>query len=158
MHVPSTAERLRAYEDAMQSVGADPGDLLRTFPYLAPATTAEYRQMVRMVQDALHTMLSGPTPPTAVFCLRDHYAAAVVEATENMGIRIPEDLEVLAFIDRPRYLLRIPDGVRQIEQDLATIGKVAAARVMGRLRGETLAPEHILVPALASERRVVHAS
>lgn len=145
--VNSTHQRRKAYEDTLASIGQDPKRLIRTFPYIGPDSAREFEQMVQLVYDALHTMLHSPNPPTAVFCLRDHYAAAVAEAAEQLGLKVPDDLEIIGFIDRPSWLLRLPESVVRIEQDLACIGRIAAERIQTRLRGEALPVERIKVMA-----------
>lgn len=146
-HVASTTDRLRAYQDAMTEAGCDTSGLLRTFPYLTPDTHREYEQVVQMVHDALFALLHAPNPPTAVFCLRELYAVATVQACEMLGVRIAQDLEVLAFFDRPSVMMRNPEKINRIVQDIEEIGQIAARRVLARLAGEPLSPERILVPA-----------
>ena len=101
--------------------------------------------MVEMVQDALSETLDSDNPPTAVFCTREHYASAVIEACGNLDVPAPE---IAAFVDRPPYLMALPNTVRRVVQDLDSIGRTAAHRVLRRIRGEELPPVRILVPPL----------
>lgn len=139
-HVVSVVERMRAYRDVA------PTPLIRTFPYFAPNNLFEYRQVVQMVQDALFALLAGPQAPTALFCLRDIYAAAAFDAAERLMLNVPRDLEILAFTDQNSLLLRQPRLVAQIHQDLEAIGRMAANRVRDRLENSDLEPERIRVP------------
>jgi DNA-binding LacI/PurR family transcriptional regulator len=145
--VSSTHERLQAYLDQMEAIGLPAGPLIRTFPYIAPDTHREYLQMIQLVSDALTVLLSRPDPPTALFCLRDHYAAAAVEACRSLGVTLPDDLEIVAFIDRPASALPIPDYVHRIEQDVESIGRIATERLLARREGRPMEPETIRVPA-----------
>jgi DNA-binding LacI/PurR family transcriptional regulator len=106
--------------------------------------------MVEMVRDALSTSMDQPHPPTTVFCSREHYASAIVEACAGLSISVPDQLRIVAFVDRPSYLFQLPESVIRIRQDVALMGKVAADRVLRRLNGEKLPLECILVPALNS--------
>lgn len=146
--VPSTQSRLKAYQDTMEGISRDPSAHLRMFPYLAPSSLAEYETMIQMVQDAIEAMLARPNPPTAIFCLRDHYAAAAAEACRRLQVSIPDQLEILGFVDRPPFLLTMPSSVRRIRQDTVRIGRLVAERIQRQLDGKPVPPERVLVPAL----------
>lgn len=150
-HVVSTAERLRAYEDAVRARGGDPARLVRSFPYLAPNSAREYEQARQLVHDALAAMLAGPEPPTAVFCMRHLYGVVAMEALERLGRRVPEDVEVLAFFDRHSFLMHHPERTIRIFQDLDEIGRLAAGKIVGRLRGAPVAPTQTVIPARRKE-------
>lgn len=167
-YVSSTHDRAEAYHDFMRKMGQDSSELFRQFPYVAPFGDSQFEIMVRMVQDALTAMLHSSDPPTAVLCLRDHYAAAVDEALYRIdlsqagqeksdrgstrqgkldGARRPR-LEVLAFIDRPTWMLRLRTDVHRIQQDVPRMGQIAAERLRKRIAGEILPVEHFKVPAV----------
>jgi LacI family transcriptional regulator len=153
-HVVSTAERLRAYEDALRGRGEDPRRLVRSFPYLAPNTAREYEQAQQLVHDALAAMLTGPQPPTAVFCMRHLYGVVAMEALDRLGKRVPEDVEVLTFVDRHSFLMRHPERTVRIFQDLDEIGRLAACKIVDRLAGVASAPSQTVVPARRKEPSV----
>ncbi|MFZ4508628.1 MAG: LacI family DNA-binding transcriptional regulator [Fimbriimonas sp.] len=146
MNVTSVRDRFNGYRDEMEEAGLFDRSLVRLLPYIAPVCEAEYEQMIQLVQDALVAMRHGSNPPTAVFCLRDHLTGAVCEAANRIGIRIPEDLEVLGYNERPNWLLKLPDGLWTIQQNVAEIAALAAQRVRARLGGEQIPFEHVLVP------------
>jgi LacI family transcriptional regulator len=154
-HVVSTAERLRAYEDALRARGEDPRKLVRSFPYLAPNTAREYEQAQQLVHDALAAMLSGPQPPTAVFCMRHLYGVVAMEALDLLGKRVPEDVEVLTFVDRHSFLMRHPERTVRIFQDLDEIGRRAARKIVDRLGGAPVQPTQTVVPARCKEPTMV---
>lgn len=154
-HVVSTAERLRAYEDALRARGEDFRRYVRSFPYLAPNTAREYEQAQQLVHDALSAMLNGPQAPTAVFCMRHLYGVVAMEALDQLGKRVPEDVEVLTFVDRHSFLMRHPERTVRIFQDLDEIGRRAALRIVDRLAGAALAPMQMVVPARYKEPAMV---
>jgi DNA-binding LacI/PurR family transcriptional regulator len=125
--------------------GSDSHRNFYAFPYLAPDSEDEYRQMVEMVQDALVESQESNDPPTAVFCTREHYASAVIEACGNLDLAPPD---IAAFVDRPPYLMALPGSVRRVVQDLDSIGRTAVQRVLRRIEGEDLLPARILIPSL----------
>ena len=150
-HVVSTAERLRAYEDALRKRGGNPARLVRSFPYLAPSTARELEQALQLVQDALAAMLAGPEPPTAVFCMRHLYGVVAMEALDRMDKRVPDDMEVLTFVDRHSFLLRNPERTMRIFQDLDEIGRIAARKIADCLGGHRSPPTQTVVPARRKE-------
>ncbi|MTD14267.1 LacI family DNA-binding transcriptional regulator [Nakamurella sp. YIM 132087] len=54
------------------------------------------------------SLLSGPDRPTAVLCLADSFAYGVYQAARDLGLRVPEDVSVLGFDDRPVSRLLSP--------------------------------------------------
>nr|WP_282576781.1 substrate-binding domain-containing protein [Streptomyces lichenis] len=44
-------------------------------------------------------LLDGPDRPSAVFCVTDDQAIGLLRAAAELGIRVPEDLAVVAFDD-----------------------------------------------------------
>ncbi len=150
-HVVSTAERLRAYEEALRARGEDPQRFVRSFPYLAPNTAREYEQAQQLVHDALAAMLAVPEPPTAVFCMRHLYGVVAMEALDRLGRRVPDDVEVLTFIDRHSFLMRHPERTARIFQDLDEIGRLAARKIVDRLGGAAVLPTQTVVPARRKE-------
>ena len=146
--VSSTADRIRGFVDVARSQGIEPAALLRPQPYLAPNSAEEFQEMKDLAVRTLSELLASPDPPTAVFCSREHYAAAVVEALGQIDSGL--EIDVAAFVDRPPYMLALPDKVLRVRQDLETIGRIAADRVMARMDGEQLEPTRMLVPAILS--------
>ena len=142
--VSSTSDRVRAYRDLLEMVGADTRQHFHAFAYYEPNTESEYRDMVAIVRDALVEAFDREDAPTALFCTREHYVSAAVEACAEIGVPVPE---MAAFVDRPSYLMALPDSVRRVTQDLDAIGRLAAERITRRIHGERLAPEQFLVPA-----------
>jgi DNA-binding LacI/PurR family transcriptional regulator len=150
-HVVSTAERLRAYEDALRARGEDPKRLVRSFPYLAPNTVREYEQAQQLVHDALAAMLAAPEPPTAVFCMRHLYGVVAMEALDRLGKRVPEEIEVLTFVDRHSILMTHPERTSRIFQDLDEIGRLAAGKIKSRLSGAPAELTQTVIPARCIE-------
>jgi LacI family transcriptional regulator len=50
---------------------------------------------------AIHSLLELPAPPTAVFAASDTIAIGALEAAEEMGRRVPEDVAIIGFDDIP---------------------------------------------------------
>lgn len=151
LHVVSTAERLRAYEDAVRAHGGVPGRLIRSFPYLAPNTSREFEQVIQLVHDALASMLLGAEPPTAIFCLRHVYGVATMEALDQLGKKVPEEVEVMTFVDRQSLLMRNSEQTFRVYQDLDEIGRASVARIVECLGSGAVSPTQTVVPARIKE-------
>jgi LacI family transcriptional regulator len=50
---------------------------------------------------AAEAMLSGPRPPTALFCANDIQALGALFACSRLGISVPADLSIMGFDDLP---------------------------------------------------------
>ncbi len=54
---------------------------------------------VDLGRQAAHTVLNGPTPPTAIFAINDMFAFGVFAGARDLGLRVPNDLSVVGFDD-----------------------------------------------------------
>lgn len=46
---------------------------------------------------AATTLLTGPNPPTAIFCCNDMLAIGALQAARECGVRVPEQLSIIGF-------------------------------------------------------------
>ncbi|MGZ4598804.1 MAG: LacI family DNA-binding transcriptional regulator [Oryzihumus sp.] len=72
-------------------------------------------------------LLSGPHPPTAVLCFSDTIAAGVLEAADQLGVRVPGDLSVVGFDDSP---LAVRLGLTTVRQDVTTKGEAVVEALL----------------------------
>lgn len=82
--------------------------------------------------DLAGRMLSGPEPPTAVFCCSDSVAAGVLEVARRAGRRVPEDLSIVGFddIEMAAHL-----GLTTVRQPLFRSGELGATLLLEALGG-----------------------
>jgi DNA-binding LacI/PurR family transcriptional regulator len=79
--------------------------------------------------------LLGRTPrPTALLCMSDQLALAVLAAAGQLGIDVPADLSVVGFDDSPPASWSAPP-LTTIRQDLAAKGRIAGELVLRLLAG-----------------------
>jgi DNA-binding LacI/PurR family transcriptional regulator len=97
--------------------------------------------------DALCALRQQPQPITAAFCLHEYYMVPLLDACDRLGIRVPEELEIVSFDDHPPIIPRYQRDVHRIVQRCVVIGKTAAERLHRRLRGEEMPPEVVRIPA-----------
>lgn len=57
---------------------------------------------------ALEELLSVKNPPTAIFAATDMHAIHILSAARRKGLRVPDDLAVLGFDNRPESAIAIP--------------------------------------------------
>jgi LacI family transcriptional regulator len=82
---PDRSERELGYRDALQTKGLVGGPLVR----------AEFSR--RGGYEAMRELLAEPDRPTAVFASSDLQGIGVLKAIHEAGLRIPEDIAVVAF-------------------------------------------------------------
>lgn len=111
--------RLLGYEDALRAAGLDP----MTVPvYECPNNSQGYA-----CQNAL-ALLSKEPRPTGILAMSDRLALGVLQAAEQLGLRVPEDLSVIGFDDIP-LAAQIRPALTTIHQPLVEKG-VAAAELL----------------------------
>jgi LacI family transcriptional regulator len=48
-----------------------------------------------------HELMSLPAPPDALFCMSDSLAVAAMSALRELGLRVPRDISIVGFDNRP---------------------------------------------------------
>jgi DNA-binding LacI/PurR family transcriptional regulator len=116
----SSRDRYEGYRQALDEAGV-------------PFTPEYHRQGEHGRKEARENalrLLSLPDPPTAIFAASDTQAIGVLEAAQEMGSRVPEDLSIVGYddIEVAEYLhlttMRQPlfvSGVQGVELLLETI-------------------------------------
>ncbi|HEX2142830.1 MAG TPA: GntR family transcriptional regulator [Candidatus Limnocylindria bacterium] len=141
----SVAERLQGYRQALLDHGLQPDEAL---------VLAELPLTRRWPRD-LATGATGHTPlirrflererPTGVFALHDYLAADVLEAAQQLGLRVPEQLAIVGFDDDPpASQLAVPLTV--VRQPRERIGRLAASVVVDRIQGRRTETARIVLP------------
>jgi len=90
--------------------------------------------------------LLGTSPrPTAVLCMSDQLALAVLAAARELGISVPGELSVAGFDDSPPSSWSSPP-LTTVRQDLAAKGRIAGELALGLLDdGSVPAPVEVPV-------------
>lgn len=123
--IGSAVRRLQGYRDSLTRAGIEvdeslimPGDFTQKAGY---NSTCQLLQM--------------KNPPTAIFASNDQSAIGVIQAAEEMGLRIPNDLSVVGFdnITEAKYL-----GLTTVDQFLEEMGYVAMQMLIKLVTGEPL--------------------
>jgi DNA-binding LacI/PurR family transcriptional regulator len=135
----SVAERHEAYVRALAEVGVDDTEMFtRWFPENSELNPNVF---VQMVTDALFSLTHQQNAITALFCVEDTVAAAVLKGAERLGISIPDDLELATFNDWPPMMLHYPWSTHRIVQRSYDLGREAARMLLNRAQSGPGAPQ-----------------
>ncbi|AIE84720.1 GntR family transcriptional regulator [Fimbriimonas ginsengisoli] len=141
----SVAERHAGYVRALAEVNVSEADLYtRWFPATLESNPAH---LVQMVADALFALTRQEDSITALFCVEDSVASAVLTAADRLGIPIPDGLELATFNDWPPMMLRSPWSAHRIVQRSHEIGAEAAKLLLDRIKSGPSDPRVVRVPA-----------
>jgi GntR family transcriptional regulator of arabinose operon len=142
----SIRERLAAYRQVMLEAGhSDVQPWVRAFPL---EVTRDVERLRPVVQDALFTLLHQPNAPTAVLCVNDYVLCATIQACRELGLSLPDDLEIVSYNDCPPFVPFAPNNIHRIVQRAYEMGQIAAERLCRRMRGEEVASEVVRVSCL----------
>ena len=123
---PVTRERLGGYRDALQQHGVDPA----TVPvYESPGWDPV------AARAAAGELLAQSPRPTAVLAMSDDLALSVLDAARDAGVDVPAELSVVGF-DDISAAGRARPALTTLHQDHEAKGRLAAAALLARLRGE----------------------
>jgi LacI family transcriptional regulator len=70
--------------------------------------------------------------PTAVLCVNDFMAIALLRVAREQGVRVPEELSVIGFADVPEAAVVTP-ALTTLRQDPKAIGRAAARLLLQRI-------------------------
>jgi GntR family transcriptional regulator of arabinose operon len=149
----SVLERLQGYQQALRAneIPIESELIFARLPAIPPDGTDEDR----VIQDnarRIARFLSSRPLPTAVFALHDRIAISVLEASAELGIRVPEDLANVGFDDDPlAQKLRVP--LTTIAQPRNQIGRTAAGMIADRIEGRRSETARIVLPTQLVIRR-----
>jgi DNA-binding LacI/PurR family transcriptional regulator len=83
------ADRLEGYRQALAGAGIKPDPGLM---YRVPAQRPDGSQLIKRI-------LSGPSPPTALFITDPAIVIGTVNQSHRMGVKIPDELSIIGFDD-----------------------------------------------------------
>ena len=125
---PSTKLRLQGYRDALADAGVTPEDALIRY--------AGYDYNYSSGHAAATSLLSEPARPTAIFCISDTLALGAINAAQDMGLSVPEDVSVVGFDDVELTTMFRP-GITTMAQPCFQLGECAMELLLHQLRGDT---------------------
>jgi len=135
----SVLERHTAYVKALEEIEVYDSEKYERWFY--PDAEKDEKQFMQSVSDAVFALTKQDQPVTAIFCVQDSLAVAAYRASDRLGLRVPDDLEIATFNDWPAMLLRSPWTMHRIVQRSYEIGLKASQLLLHRLRGAADVPQ-----------------
>lgn len=131
LSVPTSAERLHGYHDALReaSIAVDEA-LVRAGPPRVEQAEASARQLLTMAD-----------PPTAIFAQNNRNCVGVVRAIRAAGTRT-----ALVGFDDFELADMLPTPVTVVSYDPSVLGRSAAELLFARLAGDSRPAQRIVVP------------
>jgi DNA-binding LacI/PurR family transcriptional regulator len=130
--------RYAGYRSAMVLAGATPQ------PVVVWQPGSDWVRINRR-RVALSQAIAGPSAPTAMFASNDIGAIALIEACENIGLKVPSDLSVVGFDDIAiASLHRI--ALTTVSQPMHFQAEQAVGLLRERIENPSLPWRHVRVP------------
>ncbi|KQM78415.1 LacI family DNA-binding transcriptional regulator [Xylophilus sp. Leaf220] len=126
--------------------------LLATLGRTVPTAYVPAPSSLALGRRALADLLTQDPEIEAVYCSSDQLAQGVVTEALARGLRIPQDLAVCGFGDAD-FAAHMEPSLTTVQVDGAAIGRTAAALVVARCRGETVAAPVVNMGFRIVERR-----
>jgi DNA-binding LacI/PurR family transcriptional regulator len=126
--------RHEGYVDALFAAGLDYDERL----------ILEDLDVASELQAPIMELMNLQEPPTALIACADFLAAGALRAVRSLGIRVPEDLSLVAF-DDTLVSQHTEPPMTSIRQDNQLIGSRVATVLIQQLLGDGLPPSHELI-------------
>jgi len=126
----SGVTRLAGYVSALEAAGLTVRDEFIHHGSYSPEAGYEHAKQ----------LLSMPEPPTAIFAANDEIAYGVLEAAQEMGVRVPQDLSLVGVDDRPMSS-RVTPALTTIHQPFDLLGRRATRMLIDAIEGEGPKPQ-----------------
>jgi LacI family transcriptional regulator len=144
----ASEERLSGFESALREAGCESD----------PALIAQGYFSYRSGLEAAEILLSGKSPPTAIFACNDDMAAAVVSVAHRKGLDVPGDISVAGFDDTPIAATLWPQ-LTTIRQPISEMAEIAMDLLVRDIRhrhagGESKRIDRLVAHALIERQSV----
>lgn len=93
------------------------------------------------------TFLAGPDRPRALFVWSDLDGIPILNAARQMGLRVPEDLALIAYDNSPVAALPLID-LASMDQSGTRLGQLATEALLSRIGGRKEAQHVLIDPSL----------
>lgn len=102
-------------------------------------------------REAARHLLTGSTPPTAVFGANDLSALGVLAAADELGLHVPDDLSIVGFDNIPETVMSEPP-LTTVDQSIQLMGRRAVEMLLALLGGSEVA-QRVTLPTRLVRRR-----
>ena len=90
-------------------------------------------------------MVSDGIMPTAIFCANDHMAMGVINACQDLCIKIPDTISIVGFDDNITCKVYNPQ-LTSVRMLLSEMGEKAAEILLNDINKRSMGPKHYLLP------------
>jgi DNA-binding LacI/PurR family transcriptional regulator len=135
----SSEQRRRGFRRALRRAGIE----------LAPAFERLGRHGREEARALATDLLGARDRPTAVFAASDTQAVGVLEAAQELGLRVPEDVAVIGFDD---IEMAAPLGLSTVRQPLRESGAMGADLLLAEIAGHRPPPGDLTPLAVVARR------
>jgi LacI family transcriptional regulator len=110
---------------------------------LGPARIDRFDDLDEARWSKLETVLRRPNRPRALFIWSDLDGVPLLNLARQFGLRVPEDLALIAYDNSPVAALPLID-LASIDQEGKRLGQIATEALLSRIGGRNVA-EHVLI-------------
>ncbi len=128
----ATQHRVAGFEQALTEAGLEAG----------PGYIVDGDWTVETGKRGIQQLLSMPEPPTAVFAASDTIAIGALEAAQEMGRSVPDDIAIVGFDDIPEAQWVRP-RLTTVAQYPAVMGEQLATALFERIFGDAEAERRV---------------
>lgn len=96
-------------------------------------------------KDVLKKIMSGPNPPTAIFCWRDFIAYQMLEACHEFGVDVPRQVSIVGY-DGLHWPAATSHVAASVHIDLRVLADTAVALLDSYITGHQEEPKHVVFP------------
>ena len=122
----STRERLEGFCDALERHGiTESNDLIATGEYTFESGI-----------ECTRGLMDSSNPPSAIFASNDEMAVGVINAAQEKGLNVPEDLSVAGF-DDSILASRIIPSLTTIRRPVRKMARLATSKLIAAIDGRT---------------------
>jgi LacI family transcriptional regulator len=123
----SAIRRLQGYKDGLRqaNIPIDP-ELIQVGDFSTETAIICAQRLLRL-----------SLPPTAIFAANDQSAIGVIQAAQEAGLRVPDDLSVAGFDNIPEAAYINP-GLTTVDQSITKMGYVATQMLIRLIQGKPL--------------------
>ena len=101
--------------------------------------------------ESAKALMQLPDPPSAIFCANDELAIGALEGLGELGLRVPDDVSLVGYDDRPEASHKRPP-LTTVALPFHEMGKLALNLLLAMIRGEQVEPSIHYVPCPLIER------
>ena len=99
----------------------------------------------------LQSIRSLSRPPTAIIAGNNQLFAGLFAAIRDRGLRIPDDISVIACEETELTALHSPP-LDVVRRDMAELGRAAAELLIARIEEPERGPQRLLLPTIFEAR------